>query len=473
MSAAVVEEECDWTGPDAGMSTPREGSGSSGGGSSLSAAAGGASSVGAAAALAKGARPPQALLSSKAPLPSDLSSQILESSILNNPMWSARQREVGAARQLPSARRSGGEGAGALGAARLPAASMPALPLASGVLRGARGPAVSVFAPLSLRGYGGGGGGGGGSGSAGAAAAGAAGGSSAGAVVALGGSGGAGGGGGGGSGSGGVSDGESGDSSEDGGSRAPPPISFAPGSPLDLALQAKVPERRKRLHRPAVVKRLAIGADEFKRRAEAKALGKIIDKKHSQYHVSYGMMLGIYCSVVGSSSEATATLGRLQLDDLMAVRKLVFAPGGSSLTPPHPLPRAFKFKDYAPNVFHSLRERFSIDQTAYLQSLGGACEYIEFSSNSKSGSFFFYSHDGKFMIKTQSKRESKFLRRILAHYYQHIMTNPLTYLTRFYGMHRIKMPHLSKTIYFVVMQSVFYGDVAMTRMYDIKVRVCV
>ena len=250
------------------------------------------------------------------------------------------------------------------------------------------------------------------------------------------------------------------------------PITFAPNSPLELALLAKVPERRKRLHRPAVMKRLAIGADEFKRRAEAKALGKIIDKKHSQYHVSYGMMLGIYCSVVGSSSEAMATLGRLHLDDLMAVRKLVFAPGGSSLTPPHPLPRAFKFKDYAPNVFHSLRERFSIDQTAYLQSLGGACEYIEFSSNSKSGSFFFYSHDGKFMIKTQSKRESKFLRRILAHYYQHIMTNPLTYLTRFYGMHRIKMPHLSKTIYFVVMQSVFYGDVAMTRMYDIKVRAC-
>ena len=231
-----------------------------------------------------------------------------------------------------------------------------------------------------------------------------------------------------------------------------------------------MPERRKRLHRPAVVKRLAIGAEEFKRRAEAKALGKIIDKKHSQYQVSYGMMLGIYCSVVNSSSEAMATLGRLHLDDLMAVRKLVFAPGGSSLTPPHPLPAAFKFKDYAPNVFHSLRERFSIDQTQYLQSLGGACEYIEFSSNSKSGSFFFYSHDGKFMIKTQSKRESKFLRRILAHYYQHIMTNPLTYLTRFYGMHRIKMPHLARTIYFVVMQSVFYGDVAMSEMYDIKVR---
>ncbi len=121
-------------------------------------------------------------------------------------------------------------------------------------------------------------------------------------------------------------------------------------------------------------------------------------------------------------------------------------------------------------MFHSLRERFEIDQRDYLKSLGGACEYIEFNSSSKSGSFFFYSHDGKYMIKTQSKAESKFLRRILAHYYGHVMTQPRTYITRFYGMHRIKMPHIRRTIHFVVMQSVFFGDNAINEMYDLKVR---
>jgi hypothetical protein len=115
-----------------------------------------------------------------------------------------------------------------------------------------------------------------------------------------------------------------------------------------------------------------------------------------------------------------------------------------------------------------LRQRFSIDQQHYLNSLGGAYEYIEFNSNSKSGSFFFYSHDGKFMIKTQSPDESKFLRRILAHYYQYAMTHPHTYITRFYGMHRIKMPHLRRKIHFVVMQSVFYGDHDIHEMYDLK-----
>ncbi len=164
----------------------------------------------------------------------------------------------------------------------------------------------------------------------------------------------------------------------------------------------------------------------------------------------------------------------------MKVRKLVFPPEGSPQTPPHKLPKPFKFKDYAPKVFHHLRERFNIDQSHYLNSLGGAYEYIEFNSNSKSGSFFFYSHDGKFMIKTQSKAESKFLRRILAHYYQvtlvdslthncslrfivqYVMNNPNTYITRFYGMHRIKMPHIRRKIHFVVMQASIFIVVSLS-----------
>jgi 1-phosphatidylinositol-4-phosphate 5-kinase len=264
---------------------------------------------------------------------------------------------------------------------------------------------------------------------------------------------------------------------------------FAPGSPLDLALQAKLRKKKRRVHKPDTLKRLQQGSQEFLRKQAEKALGKIIDKEHRQYHLSFGMMLGIYTSCgYGSgtagpagppSSSALAVSGaghplgpgpgRLELDDFMKVRKLVFPPEGSSSTPPHRLPGAFKFKDYAPAVFYQLRERFEIDQQQYLKSLGGAYEYIEFASNSKSGSFFFYSHDGKFMIKTQSKSESKFLRRILAHYYNYVMMFPGTYITRFYGMHRIKMPHVRKKIHFVVMQSVFYGDNEIHEMYDLKV----
>jgi len=68
-------------------------------------------------------------------------------------------------------------------------------------------------------------------------------------------------------------------------------------------------------------------------------------------------------------------------------------------------------------VFRHLRERWGVDPMDYLLSLCGDFMYLEFISNSKSGQFFFYSHDRRFMIKTISKSESKFLRKILPYYY--------------------------------------------------------
>jgi 1-phosphatidylinositol-4-phosphate 5-kinase len=66
-------------------------------------------------------------------------------------------------------------------------------------------------------------------------------------------------------------------------------------------------------------------------------------------------------------------------------------------------------------------------------SVCGDYNYIEFISNSKSGQFFFYSHDGKYMIKTQTKEENKFMRRILPHYFKYISQNPHSLLVRIYG----------------------------------------
>ena len=48
-------------------------------------------------------------------------------------------------------------------------------------------------------------------------------------------------------------------------------------------------------------------------------------------------------------------------------------------------------------------------------------------------------HDRRYMIKTISGGECKFLRTILPSYLEHIKANPHTLLTRFYGMHRVKV----------------------------------
>jgi len=89
----------------------------------------------------------------------------------------------------------------------------------------------------------------------------------------------------------------------------------------------------------------------------------------------------------------------------------LFTSQGSPTTPPHKLSHTFKFKDYAPVAFAYLRRMFGVNEFDFLLSVCGNANFIEFISNAKSGQFFFYSSDGKYMIKTMTNSESKFLRR--------------------------------------------------------------
>jgi hypothetical protein len=102
-----------------------------------------------------------------------------------------------------------------------------------------------------------------------------------------------------------------------------------------------------------------------------------------------------------------------QLSDINSryVYYLLFEIQGSPTTPPHKLSHTFKFKDYAPVAFAYLRRLFGVNEFDFLLSVCGNANFIEFISNAKSGQFFFYSSDGKYMIKTMTNSESKFLRR--------------------------------------------------------------
>ncbi len=62
--------------------------------------------------------------------------------------------------------------------------------------------------------------------------------------------------------------------------------------------------------------------------------------------------------------------------------------------------------------------------------MGNLSSMIELTSSGKSGSFFYYSEDGRFMLKTISKDEFFFLRRIIQPYYNHIMNNFNTLMTK-------------------------------------------
>lgn len=195
--------------------------------------------------------------------------------------------------------------------------------------------------------------------------------------------------------------------------------------------------------------------------------GSVIDERRNNelYTLTAGMMYGIrYC--VASILNKPYT--KLTVDDFSYEEELEFPPEGSSRTPSHQLKHTFYFKSYAPKVFHKLRSFYDIDAESYMSSVCGKFNYIEFISNSKSGQFFFYSHDGKYMLKTQTQAENRFMKQILLQYSNHLQSNPYSFLCRILGMHRLTMPHLNRKVHFVVMASVFDTPVPMTLTYDLK-----
>ena len=56
----------------------------------------------------------------------------------------------------------------------------------------------------------------------------------------------------------------------------------------------------------------------------------------------------------------------------------------------------------------------------------------------KSGSFFFLSHDHKFMIKTMKSSEVKTMLKILPSYVEHHRRNPNSLLAKIFGIFSIK-----------------------------------
>ncbi|CEG44881.1 Phosphatidylinositol-4-phosphate-5-kinase (Pi-PIPK-D8/GPCR-PIPK/PiGK8) [Plasmopara halstedii] len=122
------------------------------------------------------------------------------------------------------------------------------------------------------------------------------------------------------------------------------------------------------------------------------------------------------------------------------------------------------FKDFAPHVFRRLREEAKVSSASYRNSLQQTTK--EQVSEGKSGAFFYFTQDRKYVVKTLSKEELKFFLGILPAYYTFMKQNPNTFITRFFGCHGLTM--YGKTVFFVVMQSVFATSQQIHERFDLK-----
>ncbi|KAH7855479.1 hypothetical protein Vadar_025338 [Vaccinium darrowii] len=195
--------------------------------------------------------------------------------------------------------------------------------------------------------------------------------------------------------------------------------------------------------------------------------GVTISKGHKNYELMLNLQLGIRHSVGRPGPVATLDLKASAFDPKEKVWTR-FPTEGSKSTPPHQSCE-FRWKDYCPLVFRTLRKLFNVDPADYMISICGDDALRELSSPGKSGSFFYLTDDDRYMIKTMKKAEVKVLLRMLSAYYNHFRAFENTLVTKFYGLHCVKLngPN-QKKVRFIIMGNLFCSEYTIHRRYDLK-----
>ncbi|XP_060540058.1 phosphatidylinositol 4-phosphate 5-kinase-like protein 1 isoform X2 [Pantherophis guttatus] len=127
----------------------------------------------------------------------------------------------------------------------------------------------------------------------------------------------------------------------------------------------------------------------------------------------------------------------------------------------------YEMRTYAAPVFARFRQYLGMMDTDFQKSLTCESSYLQFISNSKSKADFFLTFDKRYFLKTQRKREIRFLLTNLSKYLDHLERYPHSILVKFLGVYSIIAPQEKKR-YFIIMQSVFYPHEKINERYDIK-----
>ena len=126
-----------------------------------------------------------------------------------------------------------------------------------------------------------------------------------------------------------------------------------------------------------------------------------------------------------------------------------------------------KFKDFAPKVFQQIRQHWGVDNAELLLSFGyDNLDAIR--GEGKSGAFFIFTRDKRFILKTATGPERDFLWEMLPYYFLYIRKNPNTLLPRFYGVYSMKHEGIGGMVRFVVMNNWFSTPSPLNEVYDLK-----
>ena len=103
-----------------------------------------------------------------------------------------------------------------------------------------------------------------------------------------------------------------------------------------------------------------------------------------------------------------------------------------------------EIEGYFIHQFKDLRTRDGITTETLLKSLSpesnSTSVFKAGEASGASGSFFFFSQDKQFIVKTMSDKEKEFfIAKVAPGYFSHLRKNPNSFLARIYGVYTVKI----------------------------------
>ena len=208
---------------------------------------------------------------------------------------------------------------------------------------------------------------------------------------------------------------------------------------------------------------------------ETPAKKKIIRASDQSFKLLLNMIMGIQIAVQSIPNfhiKNNEDLSKYMTNMLYSIQTINFGKKKEEV---------FILKEFAGIIFNNIRLYLGFDKDDFIASISpqdfitelmisNQTIFEELCSTGRSGSLFYYTRDGKFIVKTIKKDEYKFIKQILPDYFKHLKTYPLSLLPKFLGCYVLtrKIKKKRDKIYFIVMLNVFATSKHIHIRYDLK-----
>ncbi|CDW83493.1 phosphatidylinositol phosphate kinase [Stylonychia lemnae] len=128
--------------------------------------------------------------------------------------------------------------------------------------------------------------------------------------------------------------------------------------------------------------------------------------------------------------------------------------------------------EFAPDVFAFLRDLDGFDHSKIKASLSPEFNrdsvFRAGESQGKSGSFFFFSHDKNFIIKTMTQSDLDTFKNLFVKYFEHVSAHPNSLLARIYGIYTVQMEDVEPVNLILMGNTKKSNDKMIEHVFDLK-----